>query len=269
MKKPKIWTTEECAAIAFKYSQRSDFRKNDKKAYDAARNHGWLDIICAHMPMPTPQKKWTKEECLSIAQKYADRSEFRKSCQNAYHAAREHGWLEEICAHMPKPNFPQKWTKEECLVIAKKYNKRSEMIKYDSKAYNAARVHGWLDEICTHMTRQKHKVRFYWTKEKCQERALLYNHRVDFKKEDGSAYSTAVAHGWLDEICSHMNKPSPKRKWTKEKCHQVALKYKTAKEFRQKERSVYATARSFGWLDEICSHLIFISKRGLGRKYKR
>lgn len=269
MKKPKIWTTEECASIAFKYSQRSDFRKNDKKAYDAARDHGWLDIICAHMPKSVPQKIWTKEECLSIAQKYTERNEFRKSNQNAYHAARDHGWLEESCAHMPRPVVPQKWTKEECSAIAKKYNKRSEMIKHDSKAYNAARVHGWLEDICTHMVRPKNMIRFYWTKEKCQERAMLYKHRVDFKNGDGSAYTTAVVNGWLDEICSHMTKPSPQRKWTKEKCHQVALKYKSAKEFRQKDRSVYATARYFGWLDEICSHLVFASKKGLGRKYKK
>lgn len=268
MKKPKIWTTEECAAIALKYGQRSDFRKNDKKAYDAARNHGWLDIICAHMPKPTPQKKWTKEECLSIAQKYTELSEFRKSNQNAYHAARVHGWLDEICTHMPKPVLPQKWTKEECVEIAKKCNKRSEMMRIDRNAYNAARINGWLDEICVHMSRPKNKARFYWTKEKCQERALLYRHRVDFKNGDGSAYTTAVANGWLDEICSHMIKASPRRKWTKEKCHQVALKYKTAKDFRKQERSVYATACRFGWLDEICSHLIFVSKKGLGRKYK-
>ena len=141
-------------------------------------------------------------------------------------------------------------------------------MRIDRNAYNAARTNGWLDEICAHMSRPKHKARFYWTKEKCQERALLYKHRVDLKNGDGSAYTTAVANGWLDEICSHMTKPSPKRKWTKEKCHQVALKYKTAKEFRQKERSVYATALRFGWLDEICSHLVFVSKKGLGRKYK-
>ena len=70
-------------------------------------------------------------------------------------------------------------------------------------------------------------------------------------------------------MVGYMTKPPLPRKWTKEKCHQVALKYKTAKEFRQNEKSVYATARNFGWLEEICSHLIFTSKRGLGRKYKK
>ena len=268
MKKPKIWTTEECATIALKYSQRSDFRKFDKKAYDAARDHGWLDIICAHMPKSAPQKIWTKAECATIAKRYNERNKFRKSRQNAYHAARVHGWLDEICSHMPKPTPPRTWTKEECAARAKKYNKRSEMIKCDSNAYNAARKHGWLDEICTHMTNNKHVERFYWTKEHCQERALLYGHRTDFKNGDGSAYATAVRNGWLNEICAHMTKPTPKVRWTKEECHKVALKYKTALEFRKQERSVYATARQKGWLKDICSHLTFKSKKGLGRIFK-
>lgn len=146
---------------------------------------------------------------------------------------------------------------------------RSEMIKHDSNAYNAARKNGWLDEICAHMASHKHVNRFYWTKERCLERALRYVHRVDFKNGDGSAYSTAVRRGWLDEICSHMTKPTPKVKWTKEECHKVAQKYKTAIDFRKQERSVYATALHKGWLEDICSHLIFASKKGLGRKYKK
>jgi len=265
----KFWSKEECSSIALKYNNRREFRKNDEKAYNAARDHKWLDDICAHMPKTEPQKIWTKEECATIALGFAERRLFRKCQTNAYLAARNYGWLDEICSHMPKPTLPRKWTKEECRLRAKKYKMRSEMIKHDSNAYNAARKNGWLDEICAHMASHKHVNRFYWTKERCLERALRYVHRVDFKNGDGSAYSTAVRNGWLDEICFHMTKPTPKVKWTKEECHKVALKYKTALEFRKHERSVYATALQKGWLEDISSHLIFSSRRGLGRKYKK
>lgn len=265
----KFWSKDECSAIAQKYNSRSEFRKNDTKAYNAASDHGWLDDICAHMPKPVPQKKWVKEECAAIALKYNQRSEFRKNDWKAYDAASHRGWLNEICGHMPKPTPPRIWAKEVCATIAKKYNRRCKMIKNDCRAYNAARKYGWLDEICCHMKPvKKHVEHFFWTKERCQERALLYGHRVDFKNGDGSAYTTAVRCGWLDEVCSHMTKPTPKVKWTKEECHKVALKYKTAREFRKQERSVYATALHKGWLEDISSHLIFTSRRGLGRKYK-
>ena len=222
------------------------------------------------MPKSAPHKIWTKAECATIAKRYNERNKFRKSRQNAYHAARVHGWLDEICSHMPKPKPPRTWTKDECAAIAKKHNKRSEMIKCDLQAYNAARKYGWLDEICTHMRPcKKHVERSYWTKERCQERALLYSHRTDFKNGDGSAYATAVRNGWLNEICVHMTKPTPKVRWTKEECHKVALKYQTASEFRKHDRSVYVTALLKGWLEDICSHLIFTSRKGLGRKYKK
>ena len=45
-------------------------------------------------------------------------------------------------------------------------------------------------------------------------------------------------------------------KWTKEKCHEKALKYKTRGEFEKNDSSVCQAARKYGWMDEICSHMI-------------
>jgi len=48
------------------------------------------------------------------------------------------------------------------------------------------------------------KPRNYWTKERCQEVALRYEHKVDYKKNDGGSYCAALKRGYIDEICSHM-----------------------------------------------------------------
>lgn len=45
---------------------------------------------------------------------------------------------------------------------------------------------------------------FKWTKEKCHEEALKYEHRIDFKKNTRGAYHSARINKWLDDICSHM-----------------------------------------------------------------
>lgn len=45
---------------------------------------------------------------------------------------------------------------------------------------------------------------FKWSKEKCQEEALKYKHKIDFKKNSKGAYSASLKNGWKDEICSHM-----------------------------------------------------------------
>lgn len=50
----------------------------------------------------------------------------------------------------------------------------------------------------------KKPANFKWSKEKCQEEALKYNHKIDFKRKSKGAYSAALMNGWKDEICSHM-----------------------------------------------------------------
>lgn len=52
--------------------------------------------------------------------------------------------------------------------------------------------------------------------------------------------------------------------WTKELCHQEALKYKLKSDFQKYSSSAFQIARKNGWLDEIRLHMIV-----LGDKYKR
>lgn len=48
--------------------------------------------------------------------------------------------------------------------------------------------------------------------------------------------------------------------WTKDRCHEEALKYKTRKEFQTNSKAAYSKARKMGWLDDICSHMLLIHK---------
>ena len=105
------------------------------------------------------------------------------------------------------------------------------------------------------------KPRGYWTKEKCQEEALKYQTKNEFKLGSCSAYGAAYRNGWLDEICSHMEEfTKPRGYWTKENCHQEALKYQTRREFYLGSGSAYSSAIKNGWIDEICSHMEEVKK---------
>jgi len=53
-----------------------------------------------------------------------------------------------------------------------------------------------------------------------------------------------------------MGKKLPNGYWTKEKCHEEALKFKYKIDFRNKSNSAYVIAYSNKWLDEICSQMI-------------
>lgn len=158
--------------------------------------------------------------------------------------------------HKRKPRGRGYWQiKENCLKVARLCKSRSEFAKRYRGASASARVNGWYDEACEHMVLLR-KPRGYWTKGRCLKIARGYKHRQDFREGDYPAYLASKRHGWVDDICQHMNRlHKPNGYWTKERCHEIALRYKTRTEFQQREKSVYNTAHQNGWVDDICTHM--------------
>jgi len=147
------------------------------------------------------------------------------------------------------------WTKERCREESLKYKTQKEFKENCSGAYNITYYNGWMFELCSHMICKK-KPNGYWTKEKCHNEALKYETRTDFQKYSGSAICSAFKNGWLDDICSHMKiLMYPKEYWTKEKCHELALKCENRMEFRNKYDTAHRYSCENNWMDEICSHM--------------
>lgn len=248
------WTKERCREAAKKYQTRTEFNRAEIGAYEAARKAGWLDEICIHMKTLWAQK-WTDEKCRLEALKYSSKTLFKKQSSGAYAYALKHGLLNEICAHM-KPLYQRKVvfvaTKEECMLEAQKFQKKSEFLRGAYKYYNFAKKQGWLDEICGHMIKKTEVLTF----EECQNVANNYSSRKQFRKENFKVYLYARCHNWLDDICCHMFSKSRSRGfWTKEKCQAEALKYSSRSEFARKAGSAVEAASKHGWMDEICSHM--------------
>lgn len=96
-----------------------------------------------------------------------------------------------------------KWNKEKCQEEALKYKCRFHFKKNSSSAYAAMIRYNWLEEITAHMLKP-YEIQIKWTKEKCQEEALKYNYKSDFRKNCSRGYNLSLKNKWLDEICSHM-----------------------------------------------------------------
>ncbi len=92
-----------------------------------------------------------------------------------------------------------------------------------------------------------------WTNEMLRKEALKYNSRVEFRKNNESAYLSAWNRDLLDEICGHMQFLHKNR--TDEEIRQEALKCKTRVEFARKYNGSYYVATRRGILDEVCSHM--------------
>lgn len=256
------WSDEQIVEEARKYGSRMEFKKNSQFVYSMAFARDLMVVACANMIKPINAKKWTYETLSLETKKYNTKKDLRKNASGAYSAAQKLGILNQICTHMEYPivSHNKKWTELKLKEEAKTYKTKKEFKENASGAYSVATRMGILNMICSHMVKPISKGT-YWTKERCRERALLYHTRMEFKKNDGSAYTTAVRERWLDEICQHMKHPSPKIKWTKDACHQEALKYITRKEFRKQSASAYTTAVYRGWISDICTHMITLRKR--------
>ena len=94
------------------------------------------------------------------------------------------------------------WTKNRVLKEALKYETRNAFFSGSAGAYHAAHVHGWLDEVCSHMK----VLKTHYTKEECAVEALKYETKSEFAEKAPIYYSHAIRKGYLNEICTHMKK---------------------------------------------------------------
>jgi len=123
---------------------------------------------------------------------------YRHRCRNCYNARRR-----EVYKNPELKNWNKIWTFDKCKNEALKYSNRSDFVRYSCSAYHRALKDGFLDQICAHMTSHWKPYR-YWSFDQCQEEALKYKTKVEFKTKNSSAYSLCQKRGWIPRICSHM-----------------------------------------------------------------
>lgn len=199
------WTYDNCKKSALDCKSRSEFMRKSPSAYSIACREGWITEICSHMVRPLPKRFWTKERCLSEAQKYKSRKDFFIKSNSAYSAASKQGWIKDICKHMPyQQKEPGYWTKDKCRIEALQYKTKAEFRQQSSSAYVATKRNGWIKELCSHMVSVKKHPDGTLTKEYCKKIASKYETKADFQRNNQSIYNKSLKQGWLDSICKHM-----------------------------------------------------------------
>ena len=344
LSKPKgFWTKERIFETAKNYTSKTDFSKSESSAYRIALLHGWIGELNS---LFEKKQQYTIEECRLEAQKYNSKEDFMKNSPLYYNCAKNYRILTEISACMcasgkaryvyvfefedhhayiglscsPQRRYKQhltdkkstvykhikesgrklvfkvltdgafdnavqkeiqwikhykddgwillnkeldelandgspKYTYDYCEMVAKRYTHSQSFRRSNTLVYNYAVRHGWLDEICKHMDKDTKQIQ-HWTKGRCQEEANKFKTRKDFQEGCRGGYSAAYRNKWLDEICSHMERPTPhNRYWTIERCHNEALKYTTRKDFKEGSGGAYNAAKRMGLLDTICAHM--------------
>jgi hypothetical protein len=197
--------------------------------------------------------------------KYKSLKDFREDNPNLYSTLSKRNQLEKLCIDMqwelPRQQKPNGyWTKELCIEEANKYNDISDFIKNSPKAYSASKRNNWLSEIYKLKGWKGRGDRLptnYWTKERCIEDARKYNSIIEWYKNSKS-YSPARLNGWLNECTTHMiQKQKPPGYWTKERCLEIAIQYKTRTDWRKGHPASCEAARvNKQWYEECTAHMI-------------
>ena len=155
---------------------------------------------------------------------------------------------------------------EHCYEEAKKYHRKVDFQKRCGRAYQVARINGWLDdydwfeEIC--------KPDGYWDYEHCYNAAKECSTTVEFRKKYKVAYTYSrrmkwhLDYYWLDGVrairCTWNNYDN---------CYEEAKKYSTRTEFSKKAAGAYAVALKNGWIDDYTWFLTESEAISLGLTY--
>ena len=144
----------------------------------------------------------------------------------------------------------KKWSNQDILDDAKRFNTRGEWQANSKTKYVIAIQRGLLAECCEHMTRPR-KAKGTWNRKSILESAKAFNSKTEWRRAFPGAYQKASRLGIVEECSSHMMGGKLHGYWTKKRCIDEAQKYDCIQEFSDNFPGAYSAALKKGWWDDI------------------
>lgn len=197
-------------------------------------------------PIRKPNGYWNKQRCTESAAECSSRKEFEMKWPTAYMVSLKNKWMDEICNHMKrlgskhyKCTYAYEFS-DNHVYIGITFNlglrNLGHLNKNDSAVYKHIMLSG-LQPILIQLTE-------YVSNDEAISNEFHYIEQYKL-------------NGW---IILNIAKPggigSSAMKWSKERCIEEALKYKTRSEFRYDSSVCYAICCKNDWIDEVCTHMI-------------
>ena len=223
--------------------------------------------------------KYSKEQIRGIASKYDCRSDFNKNDKGAYLFAYKNGWLDEVCAGMPKFKGREEPTDEEILEVVQKCNNRTELKSHHTKIWNKLVETGLIDFYYP----KRKTLEEEWPDERISEVVKLCNSRTELMKKHRGAYDLLKRDGRIDiyfpiikkepklkKKTQRKEKPPKKIKTpkpSKDEIKNVVIGYETKMDFYHAHPTMYNYACKMGWLNDIFGDFPRRAKRRIIHKY--
>lgn len=151
----------------------------------------------------------------------------------------------------------KKWTFDEVVAIARRFNSPSEWEIGHRDSYQSAQANGWLNK-CQAQAGMTVKIR-EWTAQACKADATQYESPQVWRQHSPGAYAKARKEGWYHECIQHMT--GGYTRWTLESIIEDAKRYAKTSDWR--ETKSYRAAERRGIIEDV------IIATGMERSYNR
>ena len=227
-----FWDYDSCYNEAKKYKSRSELDKQNTYCYHVALRNGWLDDYYWFEEGCKPNNFWTYETCYEEAKKYKSRGDFSKS-KSAYTIAWRNGWLDDYV-----------WFKDERIDFEN--GKIDSVYAYEFAELKAVYVGRTLIKL-----QRMRDYQHIFTKDTVSSFAKNNNVPVpDMKvlETDLTVKEGVCKEGWwvekyrlegwliLNKIKTGSIGALHRKKWTYEKCFELAIDCKSKGEFKKISR---------------------------------
>ena len=146
----------------------------------------------------------------------------------------------------------KKWTKEDIINIAKRYNNMKDFFEKEHSAYVAAQKRNMLYGELNWLKRSSnYKPKGYWTKKMALEESKKYTTFAELLNSNKGLYEKMRLKGWLSEASWLKRTINEVGYWTKEKIIEESKKYTTKSEFKFYSQVAYVKAREMKLFDKM------------------
>lgn len=242
-KKPNgYWTYEKCKEEALKYTKRSLLQIECGSAYNTISRNKWFGLY-EHMIL-----QGNRYKRLIYVFEFSDNSCYIGLTGNIKRREKQHlikDYNSSVFKHILKTNLIP------TLIIKSDYIDIEDAIKMEELVLIEYKNNNWiiLNKAKTGGIGSSNLI---WDKENCRVEALKYDKISEYQTHSKSAYNASLKNGWIDEICSHMERRKSKNGYwnNKELCRVEALKYRNISELHKNCWSAYNYSKINGWLSE-------------------
>ena len=116
------WTKEKVIEESRKYHYKGEFCNGSPRAYNVAKEEGWLEEMIWIKEKRKPTNYWTRERVFEESRKYNNRKDFNANAKTACILATQNGWIKDMTWLKPLPlGHISEWTREKIIEESKKY----------------------------------------------------------------------------------------------------------------------------------------------------